>query len=242
MGKYRLDVAELRTVFGLAETAARRIRDFRAERLTLIQNGETPVPLLKGMKLVLHMVPFDSFTAGRSYDLSPFARDPQALPNISWKVHDGRYNFDGFVSCASSLRLENPRLAYSYTQCFRNGILETLHMPYDPREDGNVKKTLSIEYEDMLVRSVREFLKIQERMGVTFPVFALVSLLDIRGGFITTKGEFADPLIDSTAFARDDLILPEVVMEDSQCEVGDRMRPVFDIVLNTVGLEPNRSN
>jgi hypothetical protein len=241
-GKYRLDVAELRTIFGLAETAARRIRAFRAERLTLIQNGETPVPLLKGTKLVLHMVPFDSFTPGRTYDLSPFAKDPAALPNISWRVHDGRYNFDGFVSCASSLRSDNPRRAYSYTQCFRNGIIETLHMAYDPREEDSVKKTLSLGYEDMLVRSVRGFLTIQDRMGVAFPVFTLISFLDTKGVSITSKGEFADTLYGSTALARDDLILPEVVMEDSQCDAGTRMRPVFDIVLNTIGLEPKRSN
>jgi predicted HTH transcriptional regulator len=50
-GKYRLDVDELRTLFAVSATSAERIRGFRAERLSNVAAGETPVPLEEGPKL-----------------------------------------------------------------------------------------------------------------------------------------------------------------------------------------------
>src|SRR5438270_6119671 len=44
-GKHQLDVSELRSAFLLPETAAERIRNFRAERISNVIAGETPVLL-----------------------------------------------------------------------------------------------------------------------------------------------------------------------------------------------------
>jgi len=56
--KYRLDVAELRQAFGVGARIADRIREFQADRLLRITQGETPDPNLQpGPKIILHIAP-----------------------------------------------------------------------------------------------------------------------------------------------------------------------------------------
>ena len=62
-GRPRLDVTGLRTLVGMGDTVAARTQAFQAERLSKIQAGETPVPLTHGVKYILHLIPFDAFTA-----------------------------------------------------------------------------------------------------------------------------------------------------------------------------------
>jgi predicted HTH transcriptional regulator len=56
-GKYPLDVTELRIAFTLAETVAEKIRRFRENRISDVYADETPVPLYKGAKIILQLIP-----------------------------------------------------------------------------------------------------------------------------------------------------------------------------------------
>ena len=69
-GKYALDVPELRSLFLLSESIADRIRNFRAERVSLILSSQTPVPLEAGPKTVVHAVPFGAFNGSYQFDVS----------------------------------------------------------------------------------------------------------------------------------------------------------------------------
>lgn len=71
-GKYELDVSELRLAFTLSEQVSDRIRNFRADRIAKVYGYETPVPLLKGGKLLLHIMPLSAFTTQNRIDVSFF--------------------------------------------------------------------------------------------------------------------------------------------------------------------------
>ena len=77
-GKYPLDVMELRSAFLLSETAAERIRRFRAERIGRIIAGDTPIPMGEGAKIILHLIPLIAFRAAVQFDLNPLRHNPPA--------------------------------------------------------------------------------------------------------------------------------------------------------------------
>jgi hypothetical protein len=133
VGKFPLDVAQLRNAFGLAGTAAERIRLFRIERLSKIGAGvETPVLLdEQTAKIVLHMIPLSAFSTTISVNIGPLydgIKGELFNPLTAWDIPstvDMRFNVDGIMR---SVSWGNPPSIAAYTQVFRNGIIETVDM------------------------------------------------------------------------------------------------------------------
>jgi hypothetical protein len=247
VGKQRLDVAGLRTLFGMADTVAARTQAFRADRLSKIQFGDTPMPLAHGPKCVLHMVPFDAFTLQGRYDLSGFAAHPEVLANAGrWWATSGfersRYNFDGLV--AYHPHSDETQPTEWYTQCFRNGIIEAVNMEHNSRNQGEDTNLVGREYEGHVSGAAHNYLKIQCNMGVAPPVFALLTLLEMKGRKLSYRRadvpSIAECLPGAVAFREEHLVLPEIVFEDFECDVAKQMEPVFEIVWNAVGLSRKR--
>lgn len=236
-GVYPLDVGELRTLFGLASSTTKRVRDFRAYRLIRIKNGETVI-MLKGPTFVLHMIPFDAFSMGANFDLSVFEQlNAKKLPYITNAIatySSGRPNFDGFVSYPGYVGNNVPTLekpARSYTQLFRNGIIEATYVQYNPLAKDQVEENINPEYETHIVRGIKEFLNIQAQLGVSPPIAVLLAILGVKGRIISTSDWVVIP------FEQDDLVLSEIVLENLEDDIPKKMRPIFDIVLNAAGLK-----
>jgi hypothetical protein len=79
-GKYQLDVTEIRSSFVASESLAERIRQFRADRIAKILADETPVSLAENSKIVLHVLPLESFSSGGSIDISNSQIQHSVLP------------------------------------------------------------------------------------------------------------------------------------------------------------------
>lgn len=96
-GKYQLDVGELRTAFTLSQSITNRIRSFRQERLSNIVAQETPVSMIDGAKLVLHIIPIGAFDPASSFDVaSLYNNSPKPLSVVTgWSQ---RFNFDGWLT------------------------------------------------------------------------------------------------------------------------------------------------
>lgn len=60
-GKYPLDVSELRTAFNASQTLIEKINKFKTERIIELVSNNTPIPFSNGAKLILHLIPFESF-------------------------------------------------------------------------------------------------------------------------------------------------------------------------------------
>ena len=109
-------------------------RDFRAERISQIVVGMTPVKLTSRSRAlaVLHVMPLGAFESERRLDarqlmqavreLTPTSRGLQ--PIYSSRAYTNRYNFEGFLIDDSAEGAE--REAFSYLQLFRTGILEAV--------------------------------------------------------------------------------------------------------------------
>ena len=56
-----MDSSELRTAFVHTETHSEKIRNFRNDRINMMLAGEAPIPMNKGPKLIIHLIPVNSF-------------------------------------------------------------------------------------------------------------------------------------------------------------------------------------
>jgi hypothetical protein len=233
---YELDVPQLRSLFLLSETTADRIRNFRAERVSLILSGETPVPMGAGSKTVLHVVPFNAFAGGQTFPVSKIY-DQNFLPLSPPGNYGGvskRHNFDGIVTYSHMGDHPSP----SYLQLFRTGIIESVDTGIigmvDATMPGVAGGQITIwgdSFEKQALGDVQQYLNnVQASLGVTPPVVIMLSLLTVKGAVMYTQMTFKPKRID-----RDHLLIPEVMAETLTVDVGELLKPVFDVIWNACG-------
>lgn len=229
-GKYQLDVAELRSLFALSETTAERIRNFRLERLGRIVAGESPVLSNKNPKIVLHVVPAGAFDPAVRFDLSQLLDNtPKPIGAGGW---NHRYNFDGFLSHA-----RDHEGTFSYAQVFHHGSIEVVQASYIEagRQDHPIRARV---IENEIARHLSQYMNMQQKLGVEPPLFIMLSLLGV-GGFRLSDSDYARG--DSHPIDRDDLIIPEVMVEEFGLNPHQVMRPVYDAIWNAGGYERDPS-
>lgn len=234
-GKHPLDVGELRSLFGETDAVAARARGFRAERLSRVLGGEAPLTLPEGPKLVLHVVPVQAFAPAYTVDLAPVvAKRPKPLYASSW---NHRRNFDGFLTFAGSTD-PNDRLP-TYLQVFRNGCLESvdcyLLAPHGPRPRRIIPSTA---LEEELIECCALYLRTLSDLRIGPPVLIMITLLGVKGFEIAFRDS---PSYDFSQhpIEKEDLLLPEILVEDLAADTARILRPAFDMLWNACG--PSRS-
>jgi hypothetical protein len=226
-GKYPLDVAELRALFALSETTAERIRNFRTERLSKILADETPVPLIRNPRVVLHIVPVGAFDPAVRFDLSAIAEEISDTKPMGCGGWNQRYNFDGFLTYA-----RGQGEAYSYLQIFTHGAIEALQASYlEPTGQERIIRSAAIE--TAMAKSLSRYIRTQEKLGVEAPLFVMLALLGVEGYRIGGSDRHWES--DGHAIDRNDLIIPEVMVEDFNSDPHEVMRPIFDSIWNAAG-------
>jgi hypothetical protein len=226
-GKYAMDVSEIRTAFLLTETIGEKVRRFRLDRVDAILSGRTPIPLQKGSKIVLHLIPFGAFDTGTKFDLSSVPSEIQNLwsPFLEQTSPWARYNFDGYL-VYHELGQKPP---ISYLQIFRNGILEMV--------DGYLlhdQKVYSHNLEGDLLKALPRYFSVLRRLSVDPPVFVMLSMLGVSGFMIVPR----NPVIsmeNDYPIDRENLLVSEVLVEEFEVDWARTMKPVFDAIWNAAG-------
>jgi hypothetical protein len=231
-GKFQMDVMEIRTGFLLSEAIPERMARFRDDRLSKIIADETPLPMLEGGAVVLHLLPVSAFSQPVTIDVAAVARErmPPIYSTNSTSGWDGRLNLDGLIT----YRMDADNECLSYLQVFRRGILEAVEKitlasltPSDP-------KVIRPEYEVKLVEVLPEYLGLLRDLGLLPPVFIFLTLLGAKGYTMDVPWRQFEK---STAIDRDTLFLPEVVVDAFDAFPATAvMKPVFDIVWQAAGL------
>lgn len=241
-GKYALDVPELRSLFLLSESTADRIRNFRAERVSLILSGQTPVPLGAGPKMVLHVVPFNAFSGGPTFSVSKIYDQnfTPLRPPGDYGGWNKRHNFDGIVTYGY---MGHAIPAPSYLQLFRTGSAESVDTKLIQRVEatmpgvGQGQVTIwGDSFEKQVLGDLRQYLDVQASLGVTPPIVIMLSLLNIKGACMYRSIPFDVPKVD-----RDHLLVPEVIAETYTVDVGQLLKPVFDVIWNACGYSESPS-
>ncbi len=229
-GKYQLDVSELRTAFLLSETTTERIRNFRAERLGMIVAEEGAISLDEiAPKIVLHLVPFGAFDPAAKFDLF-LLNDPNHIYLLEpLRLYSGgyqypRFNFDGLIS----------NLQGTYTQVFRNGIIEAVDTTI-MGASRELRVTAGHIYEKRLLEAIKRYLAAQKQLGVEPPIFVMISLLEVKGFKIRFDGLENRIIEEDHLIDRAKLILPEIMIDNFDNKLTEVMRPAFDTIANAAG-------
>ena len=122
-GKYQLDVDEIRNAVLAADSQGERIRRFLQDRISQIRANETPAPLVAEDRVVLHVIPVQSFLRNDRIGLTDEALLARNFKVIYWRGGRHRYNIDGFLDWEAH---EVPPKGVGYCQLFHNGVVEAV--------------------------------------------------------------------------------------------------------------------
>lgn len=192
------------------------------------------MPLPSAAKMILHLVPVESFTASLSMDV----RELQTIGHLAhplgkWGWHQ-RFNMDGIVIYGGGQLSENEPLSEqsAYTQIFRNGILEVVQNGIKYPSRNSEQKTWLLRTQTIepgLVKAIPRYLQSYETLGISPPVWCFLTLTDVEGVFINREHNYEwRPPIE-----RPDLFLPEILIEDLKTETTGILRPLFDMIWNS---------
>lgn len=232
-GKYRLDIDEIRVAFLASEAIPQRLREFRAERLNLILAGDTPIPLVNGPKIVLHVVPASALalTMRRRLDLHELPIGE--VQPIYGGINAHRFNYDGRVAF-STRDYDTAKESFGYVQVFHTSAIEAVDTQTLCNVQSDGRNIPGVAFERDVFQALGQYLRaITTRLLVEPPIFAMLSLLGVRGARMALPSSYSMPphyLID-----RDNLVVPEVLIEDVTIHPATLLRPAFDIVWQSCG-------
>ncbi len=207
-GKYQLDVREIKALSILSDSAERRVREFRSERLARIVADDVAFPLGTGPKVILHIAPVGAAISGGSVDLGVVANDPTRLRPPSGWGFDWRHNLDGFATYA---RNSDGQQVIGYSQFFRDGRVECVDAWLLTALPGK-KGIATRQVEDGLIEMTTGAVAMHEKLGIAPPVVVMITLTGVRGFELmtgTATWGFAGHPVD-----RDVVMLPEVVLNE----------------------------
>ena len=210
------------------------IREYRTKRIMKIMEGKTPKPLdnnNKLSKIVFHLVPKKAFDPSMIFNLFRLHENLNSLKPIYSSVWNGQYNSDGFFTYGHSVTNARGSVG-SYVQFFHNGIIEAADLRL--LLDGYIKGSV---FKQNLVEALFGFLSCQRKIGVEPPLFAMLSMIKVNGFQLVTGQDS----LESQKIAKDDLLFPEVQIDDFSSDPGEILKPLFDMVWNAAGLPESSS-
>jgi hypothetical protein len=230
-GKYQLDVHELRAAFTATANTLDRIRAFRLERIARIVNGETPVLLDDRPKVLLHVVPISTFESIGAIDLDDvLALSPQPAP-MNTRLQDYRHNLNGLLFFGWGASTAE---AHTYLQVFRNGALEAVAASLiNPDPKGNFIRSTRVE--SQLIEALGQHFELLTDLEIPPPYVVMVSFLGVEGYKIFPNTE--DRTFDDyrLSLTEKNLILPDLIVDDSLTAPSKILKPLFDMLWNAAG-------
>lgn len=231
-GKFSMDTDELRRAFTMSDSIYEQIKAFRSNRVSQIVNDETPMPLMPGGRLVLHLIPVSSFRSRQTFDVVDKPELATHFPPMAGSGWNSRLNLDGHVSFGGGRDGDGYR---SYTQFFRTGVVEAALSGIVPEDKEEGKLLRATYYERTLLYDNQFFRRLLtgfRELGVQPPIWCFLTITGVKGARIPTDYYCED---ENRAIDRDVLLLPEQVISDLSMESITILRPMFDLVWNASG-------
>lgn len=230
-GKYSLDTNELRIAFNLSETLIEKINKFKIDRISQLFADNTPIPFYKGGKIVLHLIPIESFNPEYKVNLNTITNNTAKLEPIYSSGWNHRINLEGVLSYSGG---RNDK-SHTYVQLYRNGIIEAVEGLILSPDDGK-KFIPSIAYERELIKSLAGYLTLFKNLNINTPTVIFLTFIGIKDfEMAVDRSRFWGT--DHYKIDRDILQLPEAFIESYDIEPKDILRPMFDLVWNACGFE-----
>lgn len=228
-GKYQLDVDQIRQAILGHSAVSERIRNFRADRLSLVLSGETGVYAWYGGIFMLHLVPFDAFEEKEDVGAGTLLAKRQFFPPIDG-ANDYRVNEHGIYS----FHTDKEGGSHSYCQVFRNRSVETVWEPFSIENNGGMG-IASEAFEEWTIKSFKRYQQGMGEIGVNVPISVCGVLVGVKGVHMIVSPRIRGRT--DAQISHDMVQLPSVVMESLREPAHNVLRPIFDAVWNACGYE-----
>ena len=242
-GKDEMNVDELRIAFNLAESLTDRVKNFRKDRVDILSSPhiheDIPVVLEQGPCLILHSIPLTTLSVGTGIELTSFKFVNNAFPHVnvqnSFMGSGAFFNYFGVVFS----REYKPGEVREYFQVFRSGVIEYVQVIGNTNPNG--EKVISPAYIENQVRfNLPIALNMQRNLGIETPLIVMLSLSRIKDYRYTVENEFYYNF-NLKSFNRDQVQIPDLILNSYDQDVRVFMRHSFNILWNAGGLNGSHS-
>jgi hypothetical protein len=234
-GKLPMDITAIRAAFEASTTLTERIRSFRIQQIEAIKNCNTFMPLTKRPQIVLFLIPFVSLEPGTSFPLKPVFGNDNLTHCLFGDSDYRRYNLDGVFKYKNSREENNIE---EYFQFYRNGVIEVVSSSYMIDHISNSEHELPIRALELAIKkNVGRYFSLYRELEIAPPVLLYISL----HGFKDYKGKDSRTFGTYNKLGRDDLHLPEILIDDINQDSATILKPAFDALWNATGREGSPS-
>src|SRR6185295_11040356 len=95
------------------------------------------------------------------------------------------------------------------------------------------KKVLATDWmEERLIEALSIYLRAQQDIGVQPPVFLMLTLIGVHGYVLGVRAGLRRRSYSQTPIDRNELEVPEIMLEDFKKPAAEVLRPVFDAIWN----------
>ena len=231
-GRIVLDVAELRNLFLASESLIEKIRDFRSGRLGDILGDETPVPIERLEKIVIHALPFDAFEPEKKYELENVLVHRDTMYPRLEKWNSIKYNFDGILG----FEIQNSGKINRYIQFYRTGCIEIVDSrPYFFGEFQN-RKVFPYEcFSQYLISYIQELQTYLSNLKISSPTLIFISLLNVRDYTLMRPSNTTYNDEELSFVKKQNLLFPEIILNDFDTKAEVILKNTLDMVWNACG-------
>lgn len=229
--KYQMNVYQIRDMALNSHDLRKKALNFRSERIASIMTERTLVPIVDGPKIVVHIVPLESFYNNFRLEIKSINYNTRLkFPLISESGNSTEINYDGFCTIAGN---NNPNGFWAYTQVYRSGIVEsvdtTVLLPYEGQ------KILHQDYENQMLRFIAKLQLSLRATDIVGPAFIFLTLIDVKDYYLKPS---VNRMLGIRKFTDNNLVLPEIYVDEVTTFIPDKaFKRAFDVVWNAAGQE-----
>ncbi len=230
-GAHEMDANEIANLSRQSKPRQEQIEEFRNERVHAIHVGNTPVSLSRPHKIVIHLIPEQSFNDFqlRQDSLTNFAVKMPMLRRTRGWSH--RHNLNGMVTYDHVQDLPPS----GYVQLYRKGIIESVSGDvtfFHPNDVTNQHRLFKTDYLQEILAPMHEYLSLLQMIEAPLPIWFFMSFVGLNGVEILPRdlsGQFGGPI-------REEVILaPGREIDDYGADVKALVKPGFDMLWNAAG-------
>jgi hypothetical protein len=227
-GKHPMDVTELREAFLHSQGIEQRIREFRNRRALEIEIGEGPVPMGDGPKAILHLIPEDSFSTSINLEVGVLRNQRERMLPLGSGIVASHATLDGYISYDRVVDMAGEP-ASAFCLFFRTGQVESVGSGSFSVYEGTPYLAGPSIAEDILHR-LPMYLAALRQLEIAPPLYVALTLVGIKNYPLAIAGGYSP-----ATWARDEMFLPEVIVESYDTPVDIALRPLFDSMWNAWG-------
>ena len=257
-GVYPMNIDDMRAAFTLSETRTQMIRNFKKGRIYEFDHysNDAKLSLSGDAETILHLIPVDSFVAGKRYDdVDDIYRDTEALKPMfqqgDWRGWEGAqlniqrtFNLDGVLKYCDYFYQKKGKegatepvwTPYTKVQLFTNGIIEASERIFlNSRDLPNPKHIYIDWFESQLIECIEDYLNTLQRLGVTPPIFLFLTLRRVLGYDLSKSSWTSYSSVFESTIDRNVLEVPERLIPDYKMRPAAILKPCFDSIWSACG-------